>query len=533
VRLDRIEVRNFRCFSDFTLDIAGESLLLVAPNAGGKTALLTAVRLALNGGTVSRGDFRDLGAPVELIATVSDIPPTAHGVFADAMDFGTTPPTLRIAVRGAWDPVELEVESHYGFPDDGWRRAGREARENLPVLWLPAWRDAGKLTPFVGRQSILEELVRGLTLDDHVDQAVTAMTTASDHLARAEPLQQLVSELRDELAAVLPRVDPGAYSLGLDVAEPHDVLRQFELLLAHRGPEVPVVGHSDGLRQASIFALTLRLLTVKPGALLLVDEPEISLHPHGQRALVAALRGRARQSILATHTATALDRVDPRTVTRLRRDAGGDTESVRASGMTDVDARRLSRYATSQTAEAYFAETVILVEGFSDLLAVRAVSPGLGVNLDGAGVSLLSLDGGDLFMHYLHLLGPEGLDLDLRGLCDADKEASWTAKLNGAGVCVVDRASLNAAGVQVCAPDLEGELLAALSDAEINQALNCDGALGDFQTWAAQQPQATLTVGGQHERFVKRDKIRWAPLLAAAIDPANVPTPLINLLANL
>lgn len=533
MQLRRIELRNFRCFETFTLDLAGESLLVIGPNAGGKTSLLAGVRRALHGGAVARHEFRDLATTLELIVTVSGIPPAAHGAFAEAMDFSTTPPTMRIGTRATWDPAELEVDSVYGFPDNGWHRAGREARQNLPLLSLPAWRDPSQLVPVVGRRSLFDELISGLALDQALDQAVSAMTTASQQLAGAAPLRQLLTELRMELASLLPRVDTDAFSLGLDVARPEDVLRQFELLLAHRGPETRVSGHSDGLKQASIFVLALRLLAVNPGALLLVDEPEVALHPQAHRALVAALRDRAEQSIIATHSAAVLDRVDPREITRLRRASGGDTETVRVTHMDPDDARRLSRYATSHTAEAYFAETVILVEGFSDLLAVRGVASRLGVNLDAAGVSVLSLEGSDLFKHYAALLGPHGLDLGLRGLCDLDAEADWMAKLNAVGINVVDRATLNAAGVQVCDPDLEAELLGPVSEPQVEQVFAGDGALNDFRVFSGQPSNAGLSGAELQLRYVKKDKIRWAPLIAEAIAPPDVPSPIAALLANL
>jgi predicted ATP-binding protein involved in virulence len=47
MRLDRIEVENFRCFEKLTLDIHPELTVLIAPNGAGKTTLLDAARIAL------------------------------------------------------------------------------------------------------------------------------------------------------------------------------------------------------------------------------------------------------------------------------------------------------------------------------------------------------------------------------------------------------------------------------------------------------------------------------------------------------
>jgi ABC-type Mn2+/Zn2+ transport system ATPase subunit len=533
MRFQNIELTNFRCFENFNLDVGGESLLVIGPNSGGKSSLHTAIRRALRGGSVELREFRDQTLPVELIATVDGIPPAAQGPFADALRFTTNPPSLRVGLRAIWDDAELRVETVHGFPDAGWRPVTREGRAHLPVLGLGAWRDAARLVPVAGRHSLLQELIADLDLDQQLSAAVASITAASQQLAQAQPLQQLLGDLDDELARVLPSTGAGAFTLGIDVAEPRDILRQLQLEVVHRGPSTAVAAHSGGVTQASIFALALRLLAARPEALLLVDEPEVALHAHAQRALVTALRDTATQSVIATHSPAVLNNVDPRHITRLRRTTTGDTEPVRATGLTDDQARKLSRYATSLSAEAYFAETVILVEGYSDLLAVRVLASTLGIALDAAGVSVLSLEGGSLFVHYLGLLGPGGLQVNLRGLCDEDKLQEWINRLGAVGLPVHDRASYLAAGFQVCDPDLEGELVAALTEQEVEAAIDAEGALAEFQMYASQPSQAGMPNADIQLAFIKSDKIRWVPVIAAAVSPAGVPQPLVDVLANL
>jgi predicted ATPase len=121
MKLERIHLRNYRCFEDFTLEVSGESLLVIGPNAGGKTSLMTAIRSALNGGTIDVRDLRDRGTPAELIATVSGLPAVAQADFADAVDLTTRPPTVRLGLRASWDAEEEQLEVVHGFPDAGWR----------------------------------------------------------------------------------------------------------------------------------------------------------------------------------------------------------------------------------------------------------------------------------------------------------------------------------------------------------------------------------------------------------------------------
>jgi len=533
MRLKAIEVRNFRCFENLQLDIGGESLFIIGANARGKSSLLKAIHHCVKGGQLSLEDFRDREEPIELIATLSDLPAENQGLFRDAFDFNVAPPTLRVACRATWNSQEQELKTEHLFPDNGWSRIGREARETLSIIYLPAWRDPKRLTAPAGSSSLLGGLIEGLPLEDELEEAVSAILRAGQRLGDSEPLSNLLAEVGSELTKLIARVPAGALSLGPVAREHSDVLRQLLLLLALDGPSIPIPAQSAGLAQAAIMALALRVVATNPEALLLVDEPETALHPHAQRAVVQGIREQAGQSLIATHSSAVLDRSDPRLVARLE---GGGPEAgttvARATGMSDTAARGLVRYATSLSAEAYFAEAVIFVEGFSDLLALRTFAETLSVSLDSAGVSVISLEGADSLKHYLALMGPNGLGLEVSGLCDLDHEEAWIARLQDVGINVTDRASLNAAGFEVSNPDLEAELLSGLSEQEVTAVIAADGAERSFERFAQQPNNVGQATADLQLAFVKKDKIRWAPLLAASI-PANVvPAPIAALLAR-
>src|SRR5207245_2338263 len=121
------------------------------------------------------------------------------------------------------------------------------------------------------------------------------------------------------------------------------------------------------------FPFVVQPLKNEPGTILLLDKPENSLHPQPQRAVIRSLESLACQVVITTHSSNVLDRIDPRKILRLRR-AGNGIQSSRPSQLSDPEARKLARYTTPQTAEAFFAKAVILVEGPSDFFAVRALA---------------------------------------------------------------------------------------------------------------------------------------------------------------
>lgn len=126
MKLRSIEIRNFRCFEHLDLRLDGESLVLVGPNAAGKSSVLSAISLALVGVEVSRTDLRDPEEAIELTATLTDIAPTEQGEFAEALDFKESPPVVRLTMQAIWDPHELAMQQSHVFPDDALRVVPRK-----------------------------------------------------------------------------------------------------------------------------------------------------------------------------------------------------------------------------------------------------------------------------------------------------------------------------------------------------------------------------------------------------------------------
>lgn len=273
--------------------------------------------------------------------------------------------------------------------------------------------------------------------------------------------------------------------------------------------------------------LALRVAVARP-PIILIDEPENSLHPQAQRSVSNALRAAAAQVLAATHSASVLSGVDARDVVRLKRQQ--DTEARRPSGLTDDDAVKLARYATPETAEAFFARTVLLVEGPSDYLAVREAARVLGVDLDANGAAIVSLQGAGLLETYLRLLGPSGLDLELAGLCDLDAETDWQAKLASAGFQINDRATMNSAGFYVCDADLEAELVAAHGDQSVLNIIHQDGEGPRFTALANDPRYQGLTQTQLLEVFARKNKVRRSPRFMGALSPQAIPQPVRDLL---
>ncbi|MET9463965.1 TOPRIM nucleotidyl transferase/hydrolase domain-containing protein [Streptomyces sp. NPDC006544] len=172
--------------------------------------------------------------------------------------------------------------------------------------------------------------------------------------------------------------------------------------------------------------------------------------------------------------------------------------------------------------------TAVLLEGPSDLEAVEALAARRGRDLAAEGVCVVPMGGAMSVGRYAGLLGPPGLGLRLRGLCDEGERRFYDRGL--------ERARAPREGFFVCVADLEDELIRALGPDRVEEIIEAEGDLRAWQTFLRQPAQHGRPRRQQLRRFLgtkKGRKIRYGRLLVEALDPGQAPAPLDDLLASL
>ncbi len=171
-------------------------------------------------------------------------------------------------------------------------------------------------------------------------------------------------------------------------------------------------------------------------------------------------------------------------------------------------------------AKAAGARAVVLVEGVSDQIAVAAVAARRGRDLGADGIAVVPAGGAHGFARYARRLGPAGAGVSLAGLCDAPEEGTVRRALAAAGIWFP---------LHVCVADLEDELIRAAGTALAEELLAAQGDLGSFRTMQRQPAWRGKPVDAQLRRFLgagSQRKLRYARLLAGAIDLSRIPEPL-------
>jgi len=178
-------------------------------------------------------------------------------------------------------------------------------------------------------------------------------------------------------------------------------------------------------------------------------------------------------------------------------------------------------------------QSVILVEGLSDRLAVEALAARRGLDLEAERIAVVPIGGAQAIGNVLAEYGPKGLDARLAGLCDAAEEGHFRRALERAGLGVdLGRTDMELLGFYVCEKDLEDELVRCLGAAAVERIIEDEGESRRFETFRKQVEKRELSRQQQLHGFMWNRKIRYAPLLVGALDLARVPRPLEGVVAH-
>lgn len=178
---------------------------------------------------------------------------------------------------------------------------------------------------------------------------------------------------------------------------------------------------------------------------------------------------------------------------------------------------------------------VVLVEGWTDESALRALARRLGRDLDAEGVQIVVLGGAMNIRKALTLLGAPRSDARFAGLCDDNEAPIFLRALEESGFGAnLSREDMERLGFFVCVRDLEDELMRALGVDRVLEVFERHGELSSFRIMEKQPAWRDRPVEEQLRRFVRSQSRRTpaATWMVEALELDRVPRPLERLLAH-
>ncbi len=245
------------------------------------------------------------------------------------------------------------------------------------------------------------------------------------------------AQLRSLETAIENELSDWDVKLNINISPP-DIEKIFELgtsLDVDDGVITSAEAKGNGLQRAIIFALTqswakaLRTqgedADVTPrgaseSVFLLIEEPELYLHPHAQKALSRNLREIARtqhhQVFLTSHSPLFIDPLSHKDIAIVEKVNSEIGSNIRQSevnlfdGDTNKDRKKrfnLSHWINPERAELFFARKVVFVEGATEKILLPYLAENLGV-FD-VGVSVIDCGSKFNLSVYMELAGSFGI----------------------------------------------------------------------------------------------------------------------------
>ena len=191
--------------------------------------------------------------------------------------------------------------------------------------------------------------------------------------------------------------------------------------------EYSVIAEASGL--INLISILAAIYEAKV-SYLLIDEPEVSLHPQLQSYLLGEIKSACERTgktiVLSTHSENMIDISSPQELCNLIFFEEGKLPRQIRDDEEILKNRKLGEFLLrmNQTYKAgFFARRILLLEGVSDLLLCKCLCSKLHINIAAAGAQIIPIDGKGQFptvIKLFRLIGKEVCVLtDLDGFTDS------------------------------------------------------------------------------------------------------------------
>jgi putative ATP-dependent endonuclease of the OLD family len=483
MRLVRLKIKNYRSIGaidnchavDLEID-ANNLIFLCGSNNAGKSTIMAAYEMFVVANRAAEDhDFhgRNQNNQIEIEASIraETEADSAHVALRMLWD------EAGIAkIRKTWRNVgETGVKESF-YPDRGWQEGGAGGFDTLlqNACPTPIWI-RGSSTPeeILGllRTLVQETILKNISNNQVYRNAINAIESLDAAIIQSDYAIALQRNLNTAISSVFPRV-----SFVFRNNQTKDVTELFKVtatidIREEQHPDLDLSSHGHGVRRQFILSafrgLALQLEEVKRNAkqrrnenyqiedivtragtpksrILLIEEPELFLHPAAIRSVRNLLYLLASSSefqvMTATHSPVIIDLSRPHTT--LVRVTTSDAQGTRLHQVSSTlfndherETMKMLNYFDPYVCEAFFASKVILVEGDTEAIAIRELlsrfrdeipSPDFDdLHVVNCGTKM-NIPFFQKVLTHFHIPHSVFHDLDQRLDCNGNTSAAWT-----------------------------------------------------------------------------------------------------------
>lgn len=521
MKLRRVRIQNYRSIK--LADFCPTTLCaLIGGNNCGKSNVLRAINLVLGDRWPSvRGiedkDFHGYDENSDISITIwFDETRQVRGDVGDPVDFTGIQFTVTrykvnrgrhrkgdlrstfVCVDDNGDPVKILRRSPGGAgkPHQEAASVSEETRSALPAVMVDVDRNAkhhlsGSQWSILGR--MLYAVSKGLKSDTDRYTAFREKFEEARQLLRTSEFDQLQQEIVNNLEA---HTGITGVEITLDEVDPINLYKSFSVLF--KDPETPNPVDAERMGSGIQSAVVISLLQAyrvlhKEDAILLFEEPELFLHPHGRRHLYRLLSGLADEGTQVIYTTHCQDFVDLERMDSVQLVTKSVTEGTALRpparvAISDEWRKRLKliRHFSSPRNEVFFADSVVLVEGQTELgtIAQLASMMPTPLDLDRLNCSIIEAGGKPNLPLFIGMILALGRRLLVVYDTDSDKDKPEDIQTNAKRKQEIKDALDGRGTVFECDPYLE-ELAGVKAATKKDKEIRMREHLSDIQTWEA------------------------------------------------
>ncbi|WP_010529483.1 ATP-dependent nuclease [Lentibacillus jeotgali] len=431
MRLKSVSIQNYRTFENVTINFSDYGVMVGANNSG-KTSVFSLLDKILNPfkslyySDFEVSDFRNLDESL-VVDMVFDYLSEAHlsefKFYLKRIELEESQPEeegiqIHLRYMCKYDTsTESFSKKIFIMAEDEEIRLSEKQRKLFPFIYRGAQKD-NRTELKMGRNTFLNRLVGTIDIDSKAKESIQKLIEkASDILSDELKEVSKLIEKNSKHVIDYPVNNEGEEEEEEEEEEEHNIrfnllnlesdklLSNLEIYIfeAFKSDFEALTKQGLGYQNAIVLAIFKSFATsaIKGNTILALEEPELFLPPHSQRALARDFKHLSvdNQILIATHSPSFMLNTNPRDIIILRKSfSGSTTVSQFNQDATPKELEWFSKRVNAINGEAFFSNVVCLVEGETEEGALNELSYKLDTenssfSFDKYGVTVLNCGG--------------------------------------------------------------------------------------------------------------------------------------------